>query len=458
MWATGDDTRHALMNFDEEILPRVSAIFNIHHSVSLARRRGVEARAMLTIANDNFYVDDDALKNTPSRADGVSEDVEFAQRAHGCELVLRASILLKTTQSVGCTAQVLLHRFYTKKSLAVFDVERVAMATVFLACKLEENNRKLRDVVNVFHRMKQRRRRRDDAAAENADDDASLDHLEYFSQKYEDVKQDVIRVERHVLRAFGFCIHVEHPHKFVVNYARMMEQPKELMRRAWAFANDSLRTNLCVRFRADAVAVACVFLAARTLGMPMPRYPPWHDVFDVSAEDAEVMSASILALYVAFPGGGGGKGGGGGRTAYERLVKQPPPGSSPPPPPPPPPPPQAPKKREEDEGDGGGRGRKRSRERSRERERSRSRDRDRSPRRERRRRSRERDRSRERERSRDRGRDRRRDDGRGGGRARSRDRRGGRYGKSDERFGTKNLQKIFVLKTDDLFFSFARPH
>ena len=84
------------------------------------------------------------------------------------------------------------------------------------------------------------------------------------------MRQDLIRTERHMLREFGFCIHVEHPHKFVLNYLRMMEQPNELMQRAWSLANDSLRTTLCVRFKADAVAVACIFLAAFNAGSVKP--------------------------------------------------------------------------------------------------------------------------------------------------------------------------------------------
>ena len=28
--------------------------------------------------------------------------------------------------------------------------------------------------------------------------------------------------ERHMLRAFGFVVHVEHPHRFVLNYCQML--------------------------------------------------------------------------------------------------------------------------------------------------------------------------------------------------------------------------------------------
>ena len=260
--------------------------------------------AMIVTNVDNFYVTDDKIINSPSRERGVSEEDEFAMRVHGCELVQEAAVLLKASQQVACTGQVLLHRFYAKRSMVKFDVRRVAATAVFLACKLEECPRKLRDVVNVFHRMSRRRERK------------PLTHLEYFSKRYEDVKADLVRVERHMLREFGFCIHAEHPHKFVLNYLRMMGQNSEMMNAAWKIANDSLRTTLCIRFKADKVAVACIYLAARQLGVVLPEDPPWWDLFDVTRASIEMMCESILAVYEL------------GKTEYRALGPEPPPGAT----------------------------------------------------------------------------------------------------------------------------------
>lgn len=41
-------------------------------------------------------------------------------------------------------------------------------------------------------------------------------------QEYEQTKARVVAAERHMLRAFGFIIHVEHPHRFVLNYGQML--------------------------------------------------------------------------------------------------------------------------------------------------------------------------------------------------------------------------------------------
>lgn len=45
-----------------------------------------------------------------------------------------------------------------------------------------------------------------------------------------------------MLRSFGFILHVEHPHKFVLNYLVVLEQQEDpesgLLQRAWNLTND----------------------------------------------------------------------------------------------------------------------------------------------------------------------------------------------------------------------------
>ena len=79
-------------------------------------------------AVDNFYVVD--VKNTPSRSKDVDEETEFVQRIYGASLIRSACLLLRSPLSVVITAQTLLHRFYTKKSLTDYDVKLVATASI----------------------------------------------------------------------------------------------------------------------------------------------------------------------------------------------------------------------------------------------------------------------------------------------------------------------------------------
>lgn len=78
---------------------------------------------------DNFHVSKEDLRNSPSRFDGVSEEVEMELRSFGTTLIQEGGTLLDVPQVVMATGQVLFHRFYCKKSMAKYDVEVRGEAT-----------------------------------------------------------------------------------------------------------------------------------------------------------------------------------------------------------------------------------------------------------------------------------------------------------------------------------------
>lgn len=77
---------------------------------------------------DGFYLTDEQLADTPSRADGIEPEVEEELRRYGCDILQEAAVLMQLPQAVAATAQVLLHRFYCKRSLRKFDVKVRAAA------------------------------------------------------------------------------------------------------------------------------------------------------------------------------------------------------------------------------------------------------------------------------------------------------------------------------------------
>jgi hypothetical protein len=119
---------------------------------------------MIYTALDNFYLTKEQLEASPSAADGVDAATEAGLRGYCCDVVAEASILLRLPQVVAATAQVLIQRFYCKRSLKKFDVKVVAMAAFWLASKLEEvieidnpQRLTLRNVITVVDRVTRRR-------------------------------------------------------------------------------------------------------------------------------------------------------------------------------------------------------------------------------------------------------------------------------------------------------------
>ncbi|XP_026053021.1 cyclin-L2-like isoform X2 [Carassius auratus] len=223
---------------------------------------------------------------SPSRAHGLSARTEEQLRNRMCEMIQSAGILLGLPQVAMATAQILFHRFFYCKSFVRYCAETVAMACLQLASKIEEEPRRVRDVLNVFHHLR-------DAAGDRCRGPMLLD------DSYVSRKSDVIKAERRVLKELGFCVHVKHPHKVIVMYLQVLECEKNtrLLQMSWNYMNDSLRTDVFLRFSAETVACACIFLSARVLQIPLPDRPPWFLLFGASEEDLMEISGCVLRLY-----------------------------------------------------------------------------------------------------------------------------------------------------------------
>lgn len=149
---------------------------------------------------ENTILPKETLDRTPSSLDGLDPQTEFELRVMGTELIQTSGILLKLPQVSMATGQVLFQRFYYSKSFVRYDMETTAMACILIASKLEEDPRRVRDVANVFHYLKQLR--------EGQEPKPFLLDAQYISRK-----SAIIKAERSILKNLGFVAHVKHPHK-----------------------------------------------------------------------------------------------------------------------------------------------------------------------------------------------------------------------------------------------------
>lgn len=61
--------------------------------------------------------------------------------------------------------------------------------------------------------------------------------------------------------------------------------------------NDSLRTDVFVRYSPETIACACIFLSARKLGVVLPKKPAWYLLFGCVENDLKDICIRILKLY-----------------------------------------------------------------------------------------------------------------------------------------------------------------
>ena len=202
----------------------------------------------------------------------------------------RAGILLKLPQQVMCTAQNLLHRFYYRKSLKSYDAFVTAMGCLFLASKVEEKPKRLREVLFAFHYVYKVRTN-------------STEKMELGGAMYAGWKESLVMVERTILKELGFSFYViEHAHRFILFYVKLLDGDAELAQEAWAYCNDSLRTDLQLRSKAEVIAWAAVKLGAAKLRRTLPSLQEdgvdWWAAFGVDGGELERAAAEITSLSV----------------------------------------------------------------------------------------------------------------------------------------------------------------
>lgn len=225
------------------------------------------------------------LYPTPSMQDGLPYEVEFDLRLIGCELIQTSGRLLRLPQTAMATAQVLFHRYYYSKSFVKNNMEHYAMAAIFLSSKIEECPRRIRDVMNVFNHIKQVRT-------------GKMIRPLLIDQSYYEIRNQIIKAERRILKELGFCVHVKHPHKIIFIYLQMMEcTQKELVQKAWNYMNDCLRTDVFLRYSPETIACACIYLSARELQIPLPTNPHWYTMFGVQEDALKLISMRLIHLY-----------------------------------------------------------------------------------------------------------------------------------------------------------------
>ena len=229
----------------------------------------------------------DILAVSPSCRDGVDGETEALHRILGCEVIQEVGILLRLPQVVMCTAQNVFQRFFYRKSLVRFDAFNVAMGCFFLACKIEEKAKRIRETVFAFQYVLRRRK-------------PQFKKFELGDATYSAWKAEVVRMERHILKELGFSFYViDHAHKFLLFYVKLLDGDQPLAQKAWSYLNDSMRLDLCLRYKSEVIACAAVFLAARNLQKKLPTEgdATWWQVFQVHKPDLDAVVHAILSLY-----------------------------------------------------------------------------------------------------------------------------------------------------------------
>ncbi|XP_057474169.1 cyclin-T1-3-like isoform X1 [Actinidia eriantha] len=228
-------------------------------------------------------------EHSPSRRDGIDLKKETYIRKSYCTFLQDLGMRLKVPQVTIATAIIFCHRFFLRQSHAKNDRRTIATVCMFLAGKVEETPRPLKDVILVSYEIIHKK------------DPAAVQRIKQ-KEVYEQQKELILLEERIVLATLGFDLNLHHPYKPLVEAIKKFKVAQNALAQvAWNFVNDGLRTSLCLQFKPDHIAAGAIFLAAKFLKVKLPsdgeKVSHWWQEFDVTARQLEEVSNQMLELY-----------------------------------------------------------------------------------------------------------------------------------------------------------------
>ncbi|GFY86191.1 cyclin family protein [Actinidia rufa] len=224
--------------------------------------------------------------HSPSRNDGIEYEHEEELRKLYCSFLQELGMELNVPQLTIATSMMLCHRFYMRQSHAKNDWQTIAIVSMFLACKAEETPRWLSDVTVVAYKLVYRW-------------DPSASRRIKQRDVYDKQKELILVGETLLLSTVAFDLNIEHPYKPLVAALKRLEiANKDLVKVAWNFVNDWLRTTLCLQYKPHYIAAGSIFLAAKLqkVKLPTEKGKVWWMQFDVSPKQLEEVVQQMRVL------------------------------------------------------------------------------------------------------------------------------------------------------------------
>ncbi|KAF2747981.1 cyclin-like protein [Sporormia fimetaria CBS 119925] len=240
---------------------------------------------------------EEELLLAPSIVDGMSPQEERTLRKKGVNFIFQVGIMLKLPQTTLSTAAVFFNRYLMRNSLKVspgykpLHHYQIAATTLFLATKVEENCRKMKELVVACVRVALK------------DPNKLVDEQTKDFWKWRDTIQfneDVI------LESLCFDLSVEPPFKIMYEMLKYygLEHNKRLRNASWAFLSDSCLTPLCLLFTSRTIAAASLYAGARLADVELPNEDgkPWWEIQYVKLRDVRKACNMMVDLYNPIQG------------------------------------------------------------------------------------------------------------------------------------------------------------
>ncbi|KAI4186022.1 MAG: hypothetical protein L6R41_003756 [Letrouitia leprolyta] len=248
---------------------------------------------VLQIAESQWIFTESELLRTPSILDGLSPEKERENRGKGVNFIFQVGIMLKLPQVTIATASVLLHRFFMRHSMVDapgrpgFHYYSMAATSIFLATKIEEDCRKMRELVIACVRVAQK------------DPHRLVDEQD---KEYWRWKDNILHNEDVLLEALCFDLTLDPPYQILFDYLNYLGESdnRRLRNSAWAFINDSCMTTICLLFSSKTIAASALYAAAKHCGTNIVDDEdgrPWWETVGIELKVIKRACNYLAAVY-----------------------------------------------------------------------------------------------------------------------------------------------------------------
>jgi transcription initiation factor TFIIIB Brf1 subunit/transcription initiation factor TFIIB len=209
----------------------------------------------------------------------AGDGAEEALRYKTARAMIAAGKLLGLPIITVSTAIMFFQRCFTQVSFQELNPHYMAHACLFVASKVEETHRRLRDIINVMYRL----------------ENPMVAPME-VDRAFWDLKAKIEVYEQILMRVLDFQFQVSHVHNYLLHYIRELEATEEVAVISFYLLNDSLCTTLSVRFPPGAIVCAAIYLAAEMTNNPIStnRGVEWWEKFGVKRAQVAEISHRLL--------------------------------------------------------------------------------------------------------------------------------------------------------------------
>jgi hypothetical protein len=164
----------------------------------------------------------------------------------------------------------LFHYYSYYKSFREFDKAQLAVASIFLGCKLQGYFFNTEEAFKDYSELKK------------------VTQILHF---------DIIKYEVELLNILGFEINIELPYHYINKYLDILNIPDRdrVMNFSYNMINDSYRRPLCIYFTAKDIAMSAIYIACSVIYDNVQK-----DLFDKIGLDKKELFECIDSMYVLF--------------------------------------------------------------------------------------------------------------------------------------------------------------